>query len=108
MTRRNSPAADTLPRLPNANPGPAKRPTLETNAMSAPTEFDKKIKALIKAHRKSGSVTLAQLNGVLPDDMSSPEKIEAAIAMIEEAGLDVVEDDKQKNKKGGGRKDEEG
>ena len=75
--------------------------------MSAPTEFDKKIKALIKTHRKSGSVTLAQLNGVLPDDMSSPEKIEAAIGMIEEAGLDVVEDDKAKNKKAG-RKDEEG
>ncbi|MCU0865498.1 MAG: RNA polymerase sigma factor RpoD [Planctomycetes bacterium] len=77
--------------------------------MSAPTEFDKKIKALIKNHRKTGSITLAQLNGVLPDDMSSPEKIEAAIAMIEEAGLDVVEDEsKQKNKKGSGRKDEEG
>jgi RNA polymerase primary sigma factor len=76
--------------------------------MSAPTEFDKKIKALIKAHRKSGAVTLAQLNGALPDDMSSPEKIEAAIAMIEEAGLDVVEDEKAKNKKAGARKDEEG
>ena len=76
--------------------------------MSAPTEFDKKIKALIKAHRKSGAITLAQLNGALPDDMSSPDKIEAAIAMIEEAGLDVVEDEKQKNKKAGARKDEEG
>jgi RNA polymerase primary sigma factor len=48
------------------------------------------------------------LNQALPDDMSSPEKMEAAITMIEEAGLDVVEDDKQKNKKGAGRKDEEG
>ena len=77
--------------------------------MSAPTEFDKKIKTLIKTHRKTGSITLAQLNGVLPDDMSSPEKIEAAIAMIEEAGLDVVEDEqKQKGKKAGARKDEEG
>ncbi|MBL8751139.1 MAG: RNA polymerase sigma factor RpoD [Planctomycetes bacterium] len=76
--------------------------------MAAPTEFDKKIKALIKTHRKNGSVTLAQLNGVLPDDMASPDKIEAAIAMIEEAGLDVVEDDqKQKGKKAAGRKDEE-
>jgi RNA polymerase primary sigma factor len=77
--------------------------------MSAPTEFDKKIKALIKTHRKSGAITLAQLNSVLPDDMSSPEKIESAIAMIEEAGLDVVEEDtKQKGKKGsGGRREED-
>jgi len=77
--------------------------------MSVPTEFDKKIKTLIKTHRKTGSITLAQLNSVLPDDMSSPDKIEAAIGMIEEAGLDVVEDEaKQKNKKSSGRKDEEG
>ena len=76
--------------------------------MSAPTDFDKKIKALIKTHRKSGAITLAQLNGVLPDDMSSPEKIESAIAMIEEAGLDVVEDDqKQKGKKPGRREEED-
>ncbi|MFK7742578.1 MAG: RNA polymerase sigma factor RpoD [Planctomycetota bacterium] len=72
--------------------------------MSATTDFDKKIKSLIKAQRKVGSITLAQLNSVLPDDMTSPEKIEAAIALVEEAGLDVVEDDKaqQERAQGGG------
>src|SRR5262245_51633634 len=64
--------------------------------------LDKKLKNLIKAHRKTGSITLSQLNAVLPDDVAaSPEKLEAAMAMIEEAGLDVVEDDgKNKDKKG--------
>ncbi|MBK8100179.1 MAG: RNA polymerase sigma factor RpoD [Planctomycetes bacterium] len=76
--------------------------------MTQPEPLDKKLKALIKAHRKTGSITLAQLNAVLPEDAATPEKIEAAIAMIEEAGLDVADDDqKQKNKKAG-RKDEEG
>jgi RNA polymerase primary sigma factor len=75
--------------------------------MSATTDFDKKIKTLIKTHRKVGSITLAQLNGALPDDMTSPDKIEAAIAMIEEAGLDVVEDEQKQKQKKGGRKDEE-
>ncbi|MCA8949197.1 MAG: RNA polymerase sigma factor RpoD, partial [Planctomycetes bacterium] len=74
--------------------------------MAAPTDFQKKIKALIKANRKSGVVTLAQLNAVLPEESSSPDKIESAMGMIEEAGLEVVEDDKQgKGKKG--RKDED-
>jgi len=69
--------------------------------MAAKTDFEKKIKSLIKAQRKVGSVTLAQLNSVLPDDMTSPDKIEAAIALIEDAGLDVVEDDAaQKAQKG--------
>ena len=72
--------------------------------MPAKDDFDKKIKSLIKAQRKVGSVTLAQLNSVLPDDMTSPDKIEAAIALIEDAGLDVVEDEKaqQKGKKSSG------
>ena len=70
--------------------------------MPAKDDFEKKIKSLIKAQRKVGSVTLAQLNSVLPDDMTSPEKITEAIALIEDAGLDVVEDEaQQKGKKGG-------
>ena len=66
--------------------------------MPAKPDFDKKIKSLIKAQRKVGSITLAQLNSVLPDDMTSPEKIEAAIALIEDAGLEVVEDEKAQGK----------
>ncbi len=74
----------------------------------AVTDFDKKIKNLIKARRKMGTVTLAQLNAALPDDMTSPEKIEAAIGMIEEAGLDVVEDESKAKGKKGSRKEEDG
>ena len=76
--------------------------------MTQPEPLDKKLKALIKAHRKTGSITLAQLNAVLPEDAATPEKIEAAIAMIEEAGLDVADDDQKAKNKKAGRKDEEG
>ncbi len=62
--------------------------------------LEKMIKSLIKARRKAGTVTLAQLNSALPDDQSSPEQIESAIAMIEDAGLEVVEEEV----KGGGKK----
>ena len=65
--------------------------------------LEKKIKSLIKAHRKTGFVTLTQLNAALPDDTSSPDKIEAAIATIEDAGLEVVEGDQPpKGRKKGG------
>jgi len=73
--------------------------------MPAKPDFEKKIKSLIKAQRKIGSVTLAQLNSVLPDDATSPEKIEAAIALIEDAGLDVVEDEQAQQKGRRGAKD---
>ena len=74
--------------------------------MAAKNELEKKIKALIKAQKKVGSVTLAQLNAVMPDDMTSPEHIESAIAMIEDGGLDVVEDEaaQRAGKKGRDRK----
>ncbi len=75
--------------------------------MAAKNELEKKIKALIKAQKKVGSVTLAQLNAALPDDMTSPEHIESAMEMIGDAGLDVVEDEQAQKagKKGRGAKD---
>ncbi len=76
--------------------------------MAAKNDFEKKIKALIKAQRKVGSVTLAQLNAVLPGDMNSPEEIQSAIDIIEDSGLDVVEDaTAQKRGKKGGKGDDD-
>jgi RNA polymerase primary sigma factor len=68
------------------------------------------IKNLIKSARKAGSVTLQQLNEVLPEDASTPEKIEQAMAMIEEAGIDIVDGHEQakKNKKAGKPQGSEG
>ncbi len=64
------------------------------------------IKALIKRVRKSGRVTLVQLNRALPESASTPDHIERAIALIEDAGLEVVEDDRAANKKAGQREPE--
>ncbi|MEZ5965341.1 MAG: RNA polymerase sigma factor RpoD [Planctomycetota bacterium] len=61
------------------------------------------VKTLIKRARKNGRVTLIQLNRALPDTASTPDQIERAIALIEDAGLEVVEDERPNNKKGGQR-----
>ncbi|MEM7202164.1 MAG: RNA polymerase sigma factor RpoD [Planctomycetota bacterium] len=62
-------------------------------------KFETAIKTLIKtARRGAAPVTLAQLNDVLPEDASSPDQIEKAMAMIEDAGLEIVEE--RSNKKG--------
>ncbi|MCA8943859.1 MAG: RNA polymerase sigma factor RpoD [Planctomycetes bacterium] len=49
------------------------------------------VKKLIKSARKSGTVTLNDINGILPDDSATPEQIEAVMAQIEEAGIEIVE-----------------
>ncbi|MHC4077647.1 MAG: RNA polymerase sigma factor RpoD, partial [Planctomycetota bacterium] len=46
---------------------------------------------LIRSARKQGSVTLEQLNDALPDDAATPELIEAAMALVDEAGLKLVD-----------------
>ncbi|MEY3162937.1 MAG: polymerase sigma factor SigA [Planctomycetota bacterium] len=55
--------------------------------------LEKKVKTLIKNSRKAGGVTLAQLNAVLPEDQAQPEHIEKAMRLIEESGLELVEDE---------------
>jgi RNA polymerase primary sigma factor len=64
------------------------------------------VKKLIKSARKVGSVTLGQINAILPDDASAPEQIEAVMALIEEAGLEIVETADAGGKKGRNRKDD--
>ncbi|MHC4898816.1 MAG: RNA polymerase sigma factor RpoD [Planctomycetota bacterium] len=49
------------------------------------------IQTLIRSARKQGSVTLEQLNDALPDDAATPELIEAAMALVDEAGLKLVD-----------------
>ncbi|MHC4853499.1 MAG: RNA polymerase sigma factor RpoD [Planctomycetota bacterium] len=49
------------------------------------------IQTLIRSARKQGSVTLEQLNEALPDDAATPELIEAAMALVDEAGLKLVD-----------------
>ena len=67
-------------------------------------KFESAIKALIKTGRKASKITLAQLNAALPEEASTPEKIEEAMAMIEDAGIELVESDRQ----AGGRKGRRG
>ncbi|MCZ6786227.1 MAG: RNA polymerase sigma factor RpoD [Planctomycetota bacterium] len=61
------------------------------------------VKKLIRGARKAGSVTLGQINEVLPEDATSPEQIAAVMALIEEAGLDIVETRKPAAKSGKGK-----
>jgi RNA polymerase primary sigma factor len=54
------------------------------------------VRKLIKDARRSGSVTLSQINEILPEDAASPEQIEFVMAQIEEAGIDIVEEKSEK------------
>ena len=62
--------------------------------------MEKIVKKLIKGAGKTGAVTLAQINAALPEDLASPEQIESVRALIEGAGLKIVESLDRKSEKG--------
>ncbi|MEE9126806.1 MAG: RNA polymerase sigma factor RpoD [Planctomycetota bacterium] len=56
-----------------------------------PITLQSSIQTLIRNAPKRGSVTLEQLNEALPDEAATPELIEAAITLLDEAGLKLVD-----------------
>jgi len=60
------------------------------------------VKKLIKDARRSGTVTLSQINEILPTDAASPEQIEYVMQQIEDAGIDIG--DEPSSKAGSGSK----
>ncbi len=72
---------------------------------------DAAVKRMIKAAKKRGFVTYAELNAVLPSEEVNSEQIEDILAMLNEMGINVVEaeeaDDGEgrgKGRRGGGRR----
>src|SRR6185503_2247424 len=50
------------------------------------------VKALVEDARKKGFVTYDELNRVLPDDTVSPEKLDGIFQMLDELGIEIVEE----------------
>ena len=53
---------------------------------------DDAVKKMIKAAKKRGYISMAELNAVLPSEESDPDRIEDIMAMLSEMGINVVED----------------
>jgi RNA polymerase primary sigma factor len=73
---------------------------------------DEAVKKMIKVAKKRGFITMDQLNQVLPSEEVSPDQIEDIMAMLNEMGINVVEDDEadqdaEADKDGDDDKDEE-
>ena len=69
---------------------------------------DAAVKKMIKAAKKRGFVTYAELNAVLPSEEVSSDQIEDVYAMLSEMGITVTEDQDQEDNEGeeGGEEDE--
>ncbi len=60
--------------------------------MASNVTLDGSTKVLLERGRKKGFVTYEEMNQILPDEVVSGDNIEAVIALLEEHGIELVDD----------------
>src|SRR5262245_4424995 len=68
---------------------------------------DAGVRKMIKAAKKRGYVTYEQLNAVLPSEEVTSEQIEDILAMLNEMGINVIEQEEAEQEEGEAREEEE-
>ena len=56
-------------------------------------KLDEALTKLVAEGRKRGCLTFTQINAYLPDEAVNPEKLDDLLMLLEEHGLDIVQDD---------------
>ncbi len=59
----------------------------------------KELKKLIKKGKKSGSLSFAEINDAISDDLKSLDQIEDIVTELKESGIKLIDKEKEKNKK---------
>src|SRR5262249_54952677 len=96
-TKRSAP--ETKRAAAKAKPQQAKDEAAEKDAPEATPDSplldlsDAAVKKMIKSAKKRGYVTYEQLNAVMPSEEVTSEKIEDILAMMNEMGINVVENE---------------
>ncbi|HWP24926.1 MAG TPA: RNA polymerase sigma factor RpoD [Xanthobacteraceae bacterium] len=99
-------AAPAAPAVSPATPTAAAEPVSDT-PLPLLDLTDAAVKKMIKAAKKRGYVTYEQLNAVLPSEEVTSEQIEDILAMLNEMGINVIEQDDDAISEDGEEEDEE-
>jgi RNA polymerase primary sigma factor len=70
-------------------------------ADSATDALGPEVKNLIEKGKERGFVTYDELNKVLPDDLVSPDKLDAVLQKLDDLGIEMVESSEEEGKEGG-------
>jgi RNA polymerase primary sigma factor len=72
-------------------------------------KLDEGLKALIEQGKEKGYLTYGQVNELLPDDAVNPEKLDQLLILLEEQGIELIDEDEAQDREGGTeRRREEG
>jgi len=63
-------------------------------------KLDEGLKALLEQGKEKGYLTFTQVNDYLPDDAVNPEKLDQLILMLEEQGIELIDEDDVADREG--------
>src|SRR5262249_636665 len=66
-------------------------------------KLDEGLKSLIDSGKEKGYLTSSQVNEFLPDDHANPEKLDQLLMLLEEQGIDLIDEadvDERESKNG--------
>src|SRR6516165_682402 len=64
-------------------------------------KIDDGLKALLESGKEKGYLTYSQVNDHLPDDDANPEKIDQLLILLEEQGIELIEESEAEEREGG-------
>jgi RNA polymerase primary sigma factor len=65
-------------------------------------KIDDGLKALLESGKEKGYLTYSQVNDHLPDDDANPEKIDQLLLLLEEQGIELIDESEAEEREGGG------
>jgi len=60
---------------------------------AAPTQLDDKVTGLIRLSKAKGFITVQNINEVIPESATDPELIEKVMNILDELGIDILDED---------------
>ncbi|MHB1424089.1 MAG: RNA polymerase sigma factor RpoD [Gemmataceae bacterium] len=63
---------------------------------------DDGLKALLESGKEKGYLTYSQVNDHLPDDDANPEKIDQLLILLEDQGIELIDESEAEEREGGG------
>src|SRR5688500_8566620 len=64
-------------------------------------KLDEGLKALIESGKEKGYLTYSQVNEYLPDDAVNPEKLDQLLMVLEEQGIELIDETEAEEREAG-------
>src|SRR4051795_10521459 len=64
-------------------------------------KLDEGLKALIESGKEKGYLTYSQVNDYLPDDAVNPEKLDKLLMVLEEQGIELIDESEAEEREAG-------